>query len=151
MKKNQLDWLSWERLIKVMYLILLSIGTKQTTWAQSQLKITGNVVDTQGEPIIGASVVVKGTSNGTITDFEGNFQLNTEKKGSLVISYIGYVTKEVTIKPTLKIVLAEDTKALDEVVVVGYGTQKKSDLTGSVTSDKEPEKKADTTNNPLKT
>ena len=116
MKKNQLDWLSWEWLIKVMFLLFFSIGTTHTTWAQSQLKITGNVVDTQGEPIIGASVVVKGTSNGTITDFEGNFQLNTEKKGSLVISYIGYVTKEVTIKPTLKIVLAEDTKALDEEI-----------------------------------
>lgn len=80
---------------------------------------------------------------------EGNFQLNTEKKGSLVISYIGYVTKEVTIKPTLKIVLAEDTKALDEVVVVGYGTQKKSDLTGSVTSVKAAEITAVTSNNPL--
>ena len=86
MKKNQLDWLSWEWLIKVMFLLFFSIGTTHTTWAQSQLKITGNVVDTQGEPIIGASVVVKGTSNGTITDFEGNFQLNTKKKGSLVIS-----------------------------------------------------------------
>ncbi len=149
MKKNQLDWLSWEWLIKVMFLLFFSIGTTHTTWAQSQLKITGNVVDTQGEPIIGASVVVKGTSNGTITDFEGNFQLNTEKKGSLVISYIGYVTKEVTIKPTLKIVLAEDTKALDEVVVVGYGTQKKSDLTGSVTSVKAAEITAVTSNNPL--
>ena len=144
MKKNQLDWLSWEWLIKVMFLLFFSIGTTHTTWAQSQLKITGNVVDTQGEPIIGASVVVKGTSNGTIT-----FQLNTEKKGSLVISYIGYVTKEVTIKPTLKIVLAEDTKALDEVVVVGYGTQKKSDLTGSVTSVKAAEITAVTSNNPL--
>jgi len=80
MKKNQLDWLSWEWLIKVMFLLFFSIGTTHTTWAQSQLKITGNVVDTQGEPIIGASVVVKGTSNGTITDFEGNFQLNTVKK-----------------------------------------------------------------------
>ena len=62
MKKNQLDWLSWEWLIKVMFLLFFSIGTTHTTWAQSQLKITGNVVDTQGEPIIGASVVVKGTS-----------------------------------------------------------------------------------------
>ena len=116
---------------------------------QQKVSVTGKVVDNLGEPIIGASVVVKGTSNGTITDFEGNFQLNTEKKGSLVISYIGYVTKEVTIKPTLKIVLAEDTKALDEVVVVGYGTQKKSDLTGSVTSVKAAEITAVTSNNPL--
>lgn len=80
MKKNQLDWLSWEWLIKVMFLLFFSIGTTHTTWAQSQLKITGNVVDTQGEPIIGASVVVKGTSNGTITDLKEIFNSTQKRK-----------------------------------------------------------------------
>ncbi len=82
------------------------------------------------------NVVVKGTSNCTITDYDGNFVLDGEK-GTLVVSFVGYKTQEVTIKnnqSNIKIVLKEDTELLDEVVVVGYGTQKKSDLTGSVTS-----------------
>lgn len=97
--------------------------------------VKGQIVDANGEPVIGASVLVKGTSNGTITDFDGNFSLNDASKGTLVISYIGYKTQEVAVKgkSLIKIVLQEDAEVLDEVVVVGYGTQKKATLSGSVT------------------
>ena len=98
--------------------------------------VKGQVVDANGEPIIGASVLVKGTTNGTITDFDGNFTLNNASKGILVVSYIGYKTQEVPVneKNLMKIILKEDTEVLDEVVVVGYGTQKKATLTGAVAS-----------------
>ena len=95
------------------------------------------VTDPNGEPIIGASVVVKGTTNGTITDFDGKFTLsNVPEKGIITITYIGYKGQDIPVagKSTLKVTLAEDTKTLDEVVVVGYGTQKKSDVTGSMVS-----------------
>ena len=89
--------------------------------------VKGQVVDVQGEPIIGASVLVKGTTNGTITDFDGNFTLGNATRGTLVVSYIGYKAQEVIIKGRnlVKVVLQEDSEILDEVVVVGYGTQKK--------------------------
>lgn len=100
----------------------------------------GVVKDAQGETIIGASVVVKGTTNGTITGFDGDFTLESAKKGDILeISFVGYVSQEVKWNgEPLKITLKEDTKALDEVVVVGYGVQKKANLSGSVASvDKE--------------
>ena len=108
-------------------------GTGSAQWAQQANGITGTVVDENGEPIIGASVVVKGTTNGTITDFDGKFSLSGAS-GTLVVSYIGYQTQEVAIsgKKTFQIVLKEDSEILDEVVVVGYGTQKKATLTGAV-------------------
>ena len=86
--------------------------------------------------MIGASVMLKGTSNGTITDLDGNFILNGTSKGTLVISFIGYITQEIPMngKTSLKVVLKEDTKTLDEVVVIGYGTQRKEELTSSVMS-----------------
>ena len=97
--------------------------------------IKGKIVDSYGEPVIGANVKVKGTTNGTITDMDGNFTLNNVSGGTLVISFIGYKTLEVSVKGTnlAKIIMHEDTEVLDEVVVVGYGTQKKESLTGSVT------------------
>lgn len=102
---------------------------------QQQTKnVTGKVVDGNGEPVIGANVVVKGTTNGTITDLDGNFSVEADSKAVLNVSYIGYLSKEVVVgnQNVLNIVLLEDTKTLDEVVVIGYGTQKKADLTGSV-------------------
>ena len=103
--------------------------------AQS-LSISGKVIDKNSqEPVIGASVLIEGTSNGTITDLDGNFMLsNVPSKGNLVVSYIGYATQTLPIngKTSFSIVLAEDTETLDEVVVVGYGVQKKVNLTGSV-------------------
>lgn len=103
---------------------------------RQNVAVRGTVKDANGEPIIGASVVVKGTTNGTITDFDGNFTLDASAKGTLVVSYIGYKTQEVVIngQRSLNITLKEDTEVLDEVVVVGYGTQKKATLTGSVSS-----------------
>jgi TonB-dependent starch-binding outer membrane protein SusC len=101
---------------------------------QQSNKITGKVVDVKGDPIIGANILIKGTTMGTITDIDGNFSINSEVKKTLVITYIGYNNQEVYVanqKP-LQIVLQENARALDEVVVIGYGVQKKADLTGSV-------------------
>lgn len=97
--------------------------------------VKGTVVDATGEPIIGANIMVKGTTNGCITDIDGNFSLSNAK-GTLVVSFIGYKSQEIVVKgneTNLKVVLAEDSEMLDEVVVVGYGTQKKATMTGSVT------------------
>ena len=98
--------------------------------------VKGQVTDKNGEGVIGATVKVKDAATGTVTDFDGNFTLNVQGAGTLVVSYIGYLTKEVpfTVGQTLNISIEEDATALDEVVVVGYGVQKKSDVTGSVTS-----------------
>ena len=100
---------------------------------QQAKKITGTVVDAMG-PVIGASVVVKGTSNGVATDFDGNFSLNANPGQTLVISFIGYVTKEIKVtdaQTKYNVTLQEDKHLLDEVVVVGYGTMKKSDISGA--------------------
>lgn len=101
---------------------------------QNNRKVTGNVVDNYGEPVIGANVMEKGTTNGTITDIDGNFSLNVSPNSTLVISFIGYLTQEIPVANTnnFNIQLKEDAKTLDEVVVVGYGTMRKKDLTGSV-------------------
>ena len=109
---------------------------QETSIVQQTSTVNGKITDSNGEPIIGASVVVKGTTNGTITDFDGNFTLEIPAKATLVISYVGYKTQEVAVngKKTLNISLKEDMEMLDEVVVVGYGTQKKATLTGSVSS-----------------
>ena len=103
---------------------------------QAEKTITGVVLDETGIPVIGANVVVKGTTNGTITDIDGNFTLNTASGESLLISYIGYLPVEVKVSNASKIdvLLKEDAQGLDEVVVVGYGTVKKRDLTGAVAS-----------------
>lgn len=103
-------------------------------WGQN-LSVKGSVSDTKGEPIIGASVVVKGnTTQGTITDLDGQFTLNVPSNSTLVISYIGYVTQEVPAKGTVKVTLKEDNEMLDEVVVIGYGTQRKGDVTSAISS-----------------
>lgn len=107
-----------------------------------QINVTGNVKDALGEYVIGASVLVKGTTNGTITDIDGNFTINGVDKGAVLeISYIGYVTQSVTVndETPIIIVLKEDSETLEEVVVVGYGVQKKANLTGAVTSMKSDE------------
>ena len=105
--------------------------------AYAQQSVNGTVVDDAGEPLIGVSIQVKGTTAGSITDFDGNFTLdNVASSDVLVFSYIGYGTKEITVgnQKVIKVTLSEDTETLDEVVVVGYGQMKKSDLTGSVSS-----------------
>ncbi|MBR0262829.1 MAG: TonB-dependent receptor [Prevotella sp.] len=98
--------------------------------------VKGQVTDKNGDAVIGATVKVKDAQTGTVTDFDGNFSLNVQKAGTLVVTYIGYQTKEVAFQPgqSLNITIEDDAELLDEVVVVGYGVQKKSDVTGSVTS-----------------
>lgn len=110
-------------------------GLKLTAESDSDIKIQGKVLDENNVPIIGANVVVQGTTNGVITDIDGNFVLDAPKGSNLIVSYIGYTS--VTVKATDKdmvIIMKEDTHVLNEVVVVGYGTMKKTDLTGAVAS-----------------
>lgn len=106
-----------------------------TLWAQT-IQVTGTVLDATGETIIGASVLEKGTTNGAITDIDGKFSLAVKQGAELQVSFVGYVTQNVKVtgNQPLKIVLKEDSQALEEVVVIGYGTQKKSDVSGSVTT-----------------
>ena len=106
-------------------------------WSVAQnITVKGIVKDNFGEPVIGANVTEKGTTNGMITDLDGNFSLTVQKNATLVISYIGYITQEIAVKgnANLNITLKEDSKALEEVVVIGYGTARKSDVTGSIAS-----------------
>ena len=109
-------------------------GVDDVKITQQNETATGVVKDAMGESVIGASVVVKGTTNGTITDFEGNFSIPNVKKGDIIeISFVGYKTQEIVWQgKSLNIVLKDDTQALEEVVVVGFGSQKKADLTGAV-------------------
>ena len=123
---------SWGMLQRLMFTVLFTVFALGVS---AQNKVTGTVVDVSGEAIIGASVIVKGTSNGTITDFDGNFTIqNVPQNGSLVISYVGYRNQTVAVsgKSQIKVTLEEDRQLLDEVVVVGYGVQKKSDVTGAL-------------------
>lgn len=100
---------------------------------EQAIHVKGKVVDSTGEPVIGANVLVKGTTSGVISDVDGNFAIDAEKNATLLISFIGYKSQEVKVTGTyIKVVLADDTEVLDEVVVVGYGSQKKSDITGAM-------------------
>ncbi|MDR1937191.1 MAG: SusC/RagA family TonB-linked outer membrane protein, partial [Tannerellaceae bacterium] len=108
--------------------------------AQSQLKISGTITDTNNESLIGVSVVEKGTGNGTITDFDGKYSFSLKQGATIVFSYIGYVTQEKqATSELLNITMLEDTQTLDEVVVVGYGVQKRSNVTGAIASVKADE------------
>ena len=116
--------------------IVLSALNLLSSTQQNTRKITGTIKDQNGEPVIGANIVEKGTTNGTITDVEGQYSLEVTPKSVLVISYIGYVTQEVVVgnNNTVDVLLKEDTETLDEVIVIGYGTTKRKDFTGSVSS-----------------
>ena len=126
-------------MFKVLLMLMVGCFLSIDAFAQ-QMTVKGLVKDTTGEPIIGANVVVKGTTNGTITDFDGNFQLNANKGDIIVISFIGYQSQEVPAAPSLNILLKDDSQMLQDVVVIGYGTVKKNDATGSVTAIKAEEK-----------
>ena len=122
---------SLQRLFFLALLSIIAIGA----YAQGKT-VSGTVLDKSGESVIGASVVVKGTTNGTITDFDGKFTLsNVPNDASLEISFVGFKTQVIPVqgKTTFNVTMVEDTEVLDEVVVVGYGTQKKESLTGAVT------------------
>ena len=115
--------------------IILTTEAIKDLHAQQQAKtVTGTVTDVNGEPIIGANIRIKGTTTGTITDIDGNFSIEAEPQSVIEVSYIGYLTQETVKKnkKSIRFLLKEDTKTLDEVVVIGYGVQKKADLTGSV-------------------
>lgn len=117
-------------------LIVLTLKATSPKQTSNDLRIKGTVVDETGQPVIGANIVVEGTTNGTISDLDGNFMLQVPEKADLRVSYIGYLDQKVKVgtNTTLRIILKEDTQTLDEVIVVGYGTMKKSDITGSVAS-----------------
>ena len=118
-------------------LVLLFLLSVIPSWGFAQsIRVQGVVNDNASESIIGANVTEKGTTNGVITDLDGKFSLSVQKGATLVISYIGYVTQEIPVEneTELKVILKEDSKALEEVVVIGYGTARKSDVTGSIAS-----------------
>lgn len=120
-------------LLRISFILLFWMTA---VFAYGQVKnVKGQVFDTKGESVIGASVLVKGTTNGTITDMDGNFILsNVSDDAILQVSFVGYVTQDVPVagKSEIKVTLSEDTETLDEVVVIGYGSVKKSTLTGAV-------------------
>lgn len=149
------------RLVIVMSLNLgLFMGNAEITHAQSlsdatvvhkKVNVTGVVKDKTGEPIIGASVIEIGTSNGTITDFDGNFSLSIPNGSKIQVSYIGYKSQTIQAvgEKSINVILKEDSETLDEVVVVGYGAVKKSDLTSSISTVKGKELEKTVSGNPL--
>ena len=125
-------------MFKILLMLVVGLFLSVDAFAQ-QIAVKGLVKDTTGEPIIGANVVVKGTTNGTITDFDGNFQLNANQGDIISISFIGYLTQELPAAAAMNVILKDDTETLEEVVVIGYGSVKKSDLSGSVVAIKAEE------------
>jgi len=119
------------RIFQVILLILPGLFFALSSYAQ-QMAVKGHVKDTTGEPVIGANVIIKGTTTGTITDFDGNFTLNAAKDAILSISFVGYKPAEVKAAPSVTVTLQDDSQLLNDVVVIGYGSVKKSDLSGSV-------------------
>ena len=122
--------LGWRRLL------LLCLMMVSSAMMMAQDRVTGKVVDASGDPVIGASVVVKGTSNGVVTDLNGNFSIaGVPQNAQLVISYVGCRTQTLAVngRQSFNVSLEEDKQQLDEVVVVGYGVQRKSDVTGALT------------------
>ena len=144
-RKTQSRYLSAAKIICLSFLFSIpvtqafaeSIGeTAAMNVVQQQKSVKGTVVDTTGEPVIGAYIKAQGTDTGTITDLDGNFSLVIPASAKLEVSFIGYVTQVVSVPANgiVNVTLAEDSKLLDEVVVVGYGTQKKAHLTGSIST-----------------
>ena len=127
---------SFLKSIRIFAILILAGLSASSAFAQTR-SISGTVVDSQGIPVIGASVIVVGNSTmGTITDLDGNFTLNVPSGSSISVSFIGYETQVIAVgnQSVFNVILAEDTEFLEETVVVGYGVQRKSDLTGSVAS-----------------
>lgn len=120
------------RHFRIILLVLMTFVATATTKAQDEITVTGTVVDNTGEPVIGASVIQKGTSNGSVTDIDGNFTFKAPKGSTITISYIGFASYDVAVAPNLQIKLKEIAKDLNEVVVTGYQVQRKADLTGAV-------------------
>lgn len=125
----------YKGIIYLLVMILFMTGTNQYVQAQN-MNVKGTVTDKRQEPLIGANIRIPGTTTGTITDIDGNFTISCPSGSKLEISYVGYVTQEVTASATMTVILEEDAIALAETVVVGigYGTMRKSDLTGAIAS-----------------
>lgn len=119
--------------LKALLVLLVGLFLSIGAFAQ-QIAVKGHVKDTTGEPVIGANILVKGTTNGTITDFDGNFMLNVPKDAILSVSFVGYKSAEVKAASSVIVTLEDDSQVLDAVVVIGYGSVKKNDMTGSVTA-----------------
>ena len=134
--------------LKKTFLSFALLLTSTIMYAQSE--ISGTVTDATGETVIGATVMEKGTTNGTVTDFDGNFKLKVEAGKILVISYIGFLTQEVPAQDGMKVTLKEDALMVEEVVVTGYTTQRKSDLTGAVSVVSPSDLAKQNENNPIK-
>lgn len=120
-----------------MAFFLIAIFYSMTSYGQGAISVSGSVLDSKnGEPLIGVSVMVKGTASGTITNIDGKFSLQTAPDATLIFSYMGYANKEISIgnRKELTVMLEEKSESLDEVVVIGYGVQKKSDITGAISS-----------------
>ena len=131
---KQVNLRIYPKILPLLLGLFLSLGA----FAQ-QITVKGHVKDAQGEPIIGANVVVKGTTNGTITDFDGNFQLQAQSGAIISVSFIGYKSTEVKAASSITVTLQDDAIMLDEAVIIGYGSVKKSDLSGSVVAIKAEE------------
>ena len=132
-------------------LVMSLLAVMLCTMAFAQSDITGTVVDSQGEPIIGATVVVKGSAaTGTVTDYDGNFKLKVEAGKTLVFSYVGYDKQELPAQNNMRVVMKDDVQTLNEVVVTGYTTQRKADLTGAVSVVSVDELAKQNENNPMK-
>lgn len=121
------------RIVQTILPLLIGMFLSLGAYAQ-QITVKGHVKDAMGEPVIGANVIAKGTTTGTITDFDGNFTLNVPQNSILSITFVGYKAAEIKAAPSVMVTLEDDSQVLDAVVVVGYGTVKKNDLTGSVTA-----------------
>lgn len=135
------------RIYRMILPLLLGMFLSIGAYAQ-QISVKGHVKDVTGEPVIGANILVKGTTNGTITDLDGNFVLNAPQNSILVISFVGYKPAEVQASKSMVVTLQDDAVMLSEAVVIGYGTVKKSDATGSVTAIKADEKNKGVVINP---
>ena len=131
---------------KRLFLSFLTLLLATMTYAQ---EVTGTVSDSFG-PVIGATVMEKGTTNGTVTDFDGNFKLKVDAGKTLVFSYVGLLTQELPAKNGMEVTLKEDSKQLQEVVVTGYTTQRKADLTGAISTVSVDEMAKQNENNPMK-
>lgn len=117
------------------FALFMALFLMNVSWAFAQLTVTGHVKSTSGDPLIGVNVVEKGTTNGTVTDMDGNFSLRVEKGKTLVFSYIGFLSQENVVRGNrMNITLKEDTETLDEVVVIGYGSMQRKDVTSSITT-----------------
>ena len=117
------------------FVLFMALFLMNVSWAFAQLTVTGRVQSKSGEPLIGVNVIEKGTTNGTVTDLDGNYSLQVAKGKTLVFSYIGFITQENVVKGArMNVTLVEDTETLDEVVVIGYGSMQRKDVTSSITS-----------------